>query len=291
MSQTSPSVSVVIPCFNHGEFLPEAAASVTALERRDVELIVVDDGSSDERTPQEVEALAARGIHTIRQKNQGLAAARNAGIQASQGKYILPLDADNRLRPGYVEQGIRILDAHPQVGVVYGDAQCFGTETGRWRMGEFDRARLLKENYIDACAMFRRPIWEQNGGYDGAMPVQGYEDWDFWLGAVEHGWAFAYIPEVLFEYRKSAESMFTRAKPCQVQIEDFVARKHGPLYRSAWLQLAGERESLRQALSRQDSLGWTLRNLGRLVTSRGGRKSPKTAGRGGRDGEMEVAKP
>src|SRR6267378_7781475 len=119
-------VSVVIPCFNHGEFLPEAVASVTNIKRNDIETIVVDDGSTDERTRKEMDALPVQGIKVIRQENKGLAAARNAGIAISRGEYILPLDADNRLRSDYIEHGIRILDANPQVGVVYGDAEYIG---------------------------------------------------------------------------------------------------------------------------------------------------------------------
>jgi cellulose synthase/poly-beta-1,6-N-acetylglucosamine synthase-like glycosyltransferase len=87
-------VSVVIPCFNHGDFLPEAAASVISLKRSDIELIVVDDGSTDEQTRREMHKLAAQGTKVLRQENKGLAAARNAGILASHGEYIRPLDAD-----------------------------------------------------------------------------------------------------------------------------------------------------------------------------------------------------
>ncbi len=122
-------VSVVIPCFNHGEFLPEAVGSVTNIERDDIELIVVDDGSTDERTRKEMDTLCAHGTKVIRQENKGLAAARNVGILASQGEYLFPLDADDRLRSGWIDRGIGILDSDPQVGVVYGDAQCFGTRT------------------------------------------------------------------------------------------------------------------------------------------------------------------
>lgn len=236
-------VSVVIPCFNHGEFLPEAAASVTNVGRPDVEVIVVDDGSADERTRKEMEELCAKGIKVIRQENRGLASARNAAIAASHGRYILPLDADNCLRPAYIDHGIRILDSDPKVGVVYGDAQYMGARTDRWRVGSFDEDRLLTWNYIDACAMYRRSIWEQNGGYDGAMPVQGLEDWDFWLGALEHGWRFAYIPEILFDYRTAEESMITRTRGFEGQIEAFVGRKHGHLYREAWKRLAWELQS------------------------------------------------
>ena len=169
----------------------------------DIELIVVDDGSTDERTRKEMDALPAQGIKVIRQENKGLAAARNAGIAISRGEYILPLDADDRLRSGWIDRGIRILDSNPQVGVVYGDAQCFGTRNDRWTIGPFDPDRLLQWNYIHASALYRRSVWEQNRGYDGTMPVQGYEDWDFWLGALEHGWEFAYVPRGVFRLSTS----------------------------------------------------------------------------------------
>jgi glycosyltransferase involved in cell wall biosynthesis len=135
-------VSVVMPCFNHGEFLPEAVASVIHLERDDVELIVVDDGSTDERTLRELDDLVAQGIRVVRQDNKRLAAARNAGILASQGMYIFPLDADDRLRSGWLDRGIRILDSDPKVGIVYGDAQCFGVRSDLWVVGPFESARL-----------------------------------------------------------------------------------------------------------------------------------------------------
>lgn len=253
-----PKVSIVIPCYNHGEFLPEAVASVISLARNDVELIVVDDGSTDDRTRSEMDALAANGIHVIRQENKGLAAARNAGIRASRGKYILPLDADNRIRPAYVAHGIRILDQHPKIGVVYGDAQLFGAVSDRWTLGPFNQESLLQTNFVDACSVFRRAVWEQNSGYDSTMPVQGFEDWDFWLGAVEHGWEFAYVPEILFDYRKSANSMMTRTVGFEAQVAEFVTRKHAALYSKVFVQLAHEHASGRA----------TLNNLRRIVKVR-----------------------
>jgi glycosyltransferase involved in cell wall biosynthesis len=248
-------ISVVMPCFNHGEFLAEAVASVVGLGREDVELIVVNDGSTDERTRAAMDDVAAQGIKIIWQENRGLAAARNAGISAARGEYIFPLDADDRLRAGWIEEGIRILETNPRVGVVYGDAQCFGTLNFLWRAGAFDRDRLLYSNVIHASALYRRAIWEQNQGYDGTMPVQGFEDWDFWLGALEHGWQFAYLPEVFFEYRQAEQSMIRRAQGFEAQIRAFVTRKHGALYGQAW------REN-------RDSAGWAVRNFGRVVSSR-----------------------
>jgi glycosyltransferase involved in cell wall biosynthesis len=231
---------------------------VTRLNRDDLELIVVDDGSTDARTRDEMDKLCLRGIKVIRQTNQGLAGARNAGVRNSTGKYLLPLDADNRLRAAYLEKGALILDAHPEIGVVYGDAEYIGTRSGRSVVGSFDPGKLLNWNFIDACALYRRPVWEQNQGYDGTMPVQGLEDWDFWLGALGQGWQFAYLPEVAFDYRMAGESMLTRVKGAEDKIAEFVARKHGPLYREAWLRLRRERSSVKA----------TLRNLVRLCRER-----------------------
>jgi glycosyltransferase involved in cell wall biosynthesis len=258
----SRAISVIMPCFNHGEFLQEAVESVSSLKRVEIEIVVVDDGSTDERTRQELEKVCGPGIKVIRQENKGLAAARNAGVRASQGKYILPLDADDRLRSEWLDRGISILDSQPQVGVVYGDAQCFGTRNDRWSVGPFETERLLYWNFIHASALYRRAIWEQNGGYDGTMPVQGLEDWDFWLGALEHGWRFEYIPEVFFDYRRTEDSMITRTTGFEERVKEFVAKKHGLLYRQAFFTLINERESL--AWERQ-SLKWTLRHLRGLL--------------------------
>jgi len=258
-------VSVIMPCFNHGEYLPEAVASVTNIGRDDIELIVVDDGSTDERTGKEMERLCEQGIKVIRQENKGLAAARNAAVLASEGEYLFPLDADDRLRAGWMDHGIGILDSDAQVGVVYGDAQCFGARTKHWRGGPFVGDKLLFANFIHASALYRRTVWEQNGGYDGGMPVQGLEDWDFWLGALEHGWRFAYLPEVFFDYRQAEGSMLTRAIPRYDEVRDYAARKHGVLYRQAWLSGISERESI---LNTHQSVRWTIRNLRELLKSR-----------------------
>ena len=240
-------ISVVIPCFNHGEFIGEAVESVVGAKREDLELIVVDDGSTDERTRKAFQDLRARGIKVICQENRGLSAARNAGIRASHGDYIFPLDADDHMCSGWIDRGIQILDSNPKVGVVYGDTECFGERNGRWETGPFDPDRLLSNNYIHASALYRRSVWEQNSGYDSTIPAQGgHEDWDFWIGALEHGWRFDYVPEVFFEYRQARESMITRAQPYLGAVEDFIARKHSRIYRESWLRLARERQSAKK---------------------------------------------
>jgi len=257
-----PKVSVVMPCFNHGEFIPEAVASVLATKRDDVEIVVVDDGSTDEGTRKETDTVAAQGITVIRKQNGGPASARNAAVTVARGEYIFPLDADDHMRPDCLDREVPILDANPQVGVVYSDGEFFGIRSGRWNIGPFDANRLLQWNYIPCCALFRRRIWAQIGGYDEADALRGLEDWDFWLGAMQHGWQFAYVPEVLYEYRVAKESMITCAQSYQAETEKLIATKYGPLYRKELLQTVSNYE-----LERQSGRA-ALRNLRRIVRAR-----------------------
>ena len=252
-----PRISVIIPCFNHGEFLSEAVASVLSVKRDDLELIVVDDGSTDERTRAEMNKLQSSGIHVIRQENKGLSAARNAGIRASKAEYIFPLDADDRARPEFLSHAITTFQQDSKIGVVYGDAEFFGTRTGRWVMGPFDTNRLLYGNFIPASAVYRRAVWELSGGYDERME-HGFEDWEFWLNAYQHGWQFAYIREILFEYRKAQDSMLTRVLKHQDDAARFIAEKHSALYRQAFVQLSNQKESGKA----------TFHNLRRIVADR-----------------------
>jgi glycosyltransferase involved in cell wall biosynthesis len=266
-----PKISVVMPCYNHGEFVAESVASVMAAGRDDLELIVVDDGSTDERTQRELDALADQSVTVTRQKNGGVGAARNAAIRASRGQYIFPLDADDLLRPGWISRAIEILDSDPRAGIVYGDAQFFGARTERWNVGPIETDWLLEKNYIPVSALFRRTVWHEIGGYDCGMPVQGYEDWDFWLSALERGWEFVYLPEVFFDYRKSAESMLTRAEGLQRQVFEYVAKKHGVLCRQTW----------QNQVERTKSVRWMSRQLGTLLVSRAKAKLQKLVGREG----------
>lgn len=240
-------ISIVIPCYNHGQYLGEAIDSARRIGRDDIEIIVVDDGSTDSETESEMNSVRKGGVSVIRQENRGLAAARNAGIMASRGDYILPLDADNLVRPEYVSDALTIMDANPRTGVVYGDANYIGDKTGRWHVGPFDMDRLLRWNYIDACTVYRRSVWEQNGGYDPTLPVQGFEDWDFWLGAVQNGWEFAYVPKVLFDYRISEGSMRARMAGHEAEIAEFILAKHRKLYAQRWFELR-DNTSFRAAL-------------------------------------------
>lgn len=207
-------ISVVIPCYNYGQFIYEAIASVEQYNGRfKHEVIIVNDGSTDLLTIQILKRLEESGYKVINQQNQGLGAARNSGIEAARGKYILPLDADNKIRPDYIDDGIRILESHNDIGIVYGNAQKFGEENELWQIPDFNANLLLGEkNYIDACAVYRKEVWHSVGGYLTDMPVMGYEDWMFWLQAFAKNWKFYHVDKALFDYRVRSGSMITKIK-------------------------------------------------------------------------------
>lgn len=239
-------LSVVIPCFDQGELLVEAVASVERAAPERCELIVVDDGSRQPRTLEVMDLLREAGYCIISQPNAGLAGARNRGVRESRGRYVLPLDADNRLLPGFPAAAVQVFDAHPEVGVVYGDRLELGSRNQRVTVPELDLETLMWANFIDACAALRREVWEQAGGYDPG--ADAWEDWDLWLGAAERGWRFHRLPDPTFEYRVRPESMLAHAQREGIRrnVREHIYRKHRDLYREhfAGVLLAGHTDLL-----------------------------------------------
>ncbi|MCT7966001.1 glycosyltransferase [Laspinema sp. D1] len=244
------AVSVIIPCYNQGEFVLEAIASVESCQEQVYEILIINDGSTSPVTQKVLSYLQEKGYQVIHQSNQGLAAARNTGIKKARGRYILPLDADNRIKPAYITESVAILDEHPEVGVVYGNAELFGEKTGIVEVPDFDINRLVAGNYIDACAVFRRTVWQDCGGYDSHIPQKlGYEDWDFWLGVAEKGWQFHHIAEVMYEYRYRSNSMVSACNIPQNRRELFryICSKHIGLYVTNFANIFAQKECERLA--------------------------------------------
>ncbi len=131
------------------------------------------------------------------------------GIALARGEYILPLDADNCIRSDYPLAAIELLETVSDIGVVYGDCEVIGRQKGRRHVPDFDLHRLHLGNYIDTCAVFRRQVWAEVGGFDEGRSVMGNEDWDFWLSVAGRGWRFHHIPRVMFDYRVRTGSMTT----------------------------------------------------------------------------------
>lgn len=231
-SASRPKVSVVIPCFEQGELLVEAVASAERAVAVSHEVIVVNDGSREPRTLEVLATLRDAGHRIIDQENRGLAGARNRGIEAAAAPYVLPLDADNRLRPGFVTAALAVLDSNPAVGVVYTDRAELGLRNDRVHVPPFDIATLLAGNFIDACTVLRKEVWRQNEGFDATMPAPGWEDWDLWIGTAGRGWKFEHLPIEGFDYRVRPGSMITAFEDPNVRraVLGYLVGKHRDLY-------------------------------------------------------------
>jgi glycosyltransferase involved in cell wall biosynthesis len=197
-------VTVVIPCFNHGRFVLESVERAIGQDGGPPRVIVVDDGSTDEATKRALDALPA-GVELIRQQNAGVAAARNAGFESSDSELLLMVDADDRLTRDALEVLRPPLEANPDVGYCYGLMKLIGAWSGVLRFPDFDPYILLHRSIAGAqLGLVRRRCWEDAGGFDSA--IEGYEDWDFCLSALEKGWRGLQINRVTHEYRKHERS-------------------------------------------------------------------------------------
>ena len=201
--KSSPLVSVIIPCYNQGLYAGEAIESALGQTYKKIEIVCVDDCSTD-NSAEVIREYADRheNVKFIRQSvNGGVCAARNCAIDACLGEYILPLDADDIIDKEYVGKAVEVLNSKPEVGIVYCGAKYFGRKKRRWKLPVFDKNKILFENCIFNCAMFRKKDFLTCGKYNTNMHG-GCEDWDLWLSFVEHGFEVYKLKEEMFFYRK-----------------------------------------------------------------------------------------
>jgi len=226
MSVGAGNVSIVIPCYNQGALLREALASIEQVRNENLlEVIVVDDGSSEVETTTILSQVQEAGCCVVRQSNRGLGVARNAGIRRAKGEFILVLGSDNRLRDAYLNEGVSLLKNNICLGVVYADAEYFGERTGRCHVHEFNLLSMIRGNFIDACALFRKKLWEEVGGYDEQMPWTGWEDWDFWLRVAYRQGTFVHLAKVGFDHRVRGDSLRLQTQEHRSDVINYIFGK------------------------------------------------------------------
>lgn len=223
----TPKVSIVIPCYNMGTYIHEALEPVlTYPNQNELEIIVVNDGSDDDGfTKSVLDSFNIPNLQIIHQENKGLGIARNVGFAMAKAPFIIPLDADNKIRDIYLDKAIYILESNPEIGIVYGDLIRFGTKQNRVCVGAFDISKIIIKNYIDACVVIRKKAWESVRGYDEKMPIMGYEDWDLHLRLFLKGWQFYYIDKVCFEYRVREDAMLVNSNRNRSVLLDYIFSK------------------------------------------------------------------
>ncbi len=211
---STPLISVVIPSYNHAHFIGEAIASALAQNYARIEVIVVNDGSSDDTAK-----VAARfpEVRYVEQPNRGLAAARNAGLALCRGELVVFLDADDRLLPGALDTGMRAIAGHPAAGFAAGysrfvsrDGTALPTDQPPRTPGEDPYIYLLRRNRIrnPAIVIFRREVVERAGGF--SSDVNACADYDLYL-RISRSWPVVFHNHVVADYRKHGENMSDNA--------------------------------------------------------------------------------
>jgi GT2 family glycosyltransferase len=232
----APLVSVIIPLFNQGQWLPEALASALASSYPALEVVVVNDGSTDQKTVRAFERIDDPRVRKVAKANGGLASARNAGIAAASGEFILPLDADDRIHPDYVAIAVGALQRNPELAFVTCYVKNFGELDSHYvPLGLVPELMLLLNPAGKCTSMFRRRVFEELGGYDEAMV--SFEDWDVLCRIAAAGLPADVIPKTLFYYRRHRDSMvYSEALPRQAPLMQYMVTRNPKL-----LQQHGER--------------------------------------------------
>lgn len=210
MNMPDPTISVIIPTYQHAKELPDCLASIFRQSFSDFEVIVVNDGSTD-NTPEVLGPYMDR-IRLVNQENRGANAARNRGFEESGGEYLLFCDADIVMKEDMLEVMLKTLENHKDASYVYSSFK-YGFKT--FRLWPFDAEKLRKMNYIHTTSLMRREAFP---GFDES--IRRLQDWDLWLTMLERGRTGVWIPEVKF-----------RAIPHEGGISTWVP---GIMYRIPW---------------------------------------------------------
>lgn len=227
-----PKISVIVPSYNVEKYLAEALDSVAAQTYPDWECIIVDDGSTD-GTADVARSYCRKDSRftLVSQENRGLSGARNAGVANASGEFLLPLDADDRIAPRYMELAMKVFEERPETKLVYGGARLFGDKNEPWKLPEYNYELFLSGNCIYCTSFFRRSDAVAAGLYDETFR-SGYEDWDFLLRLLRADSVVFKIPQVMFYYRQHRNgSLLTAAVGNEEQLIKRIVAKYPQIYK------------------------------------------------------------
>ncbi|MDM8554101.1 glycosyltransferase [Desulfococcaceae bacterium HSG7] len=218
------TVSVVIPYYNQPEYLQKAVDSVKQSSYKPIEIVVINDGSSTIEANEAFEQL--QDVVKVNKPNGGLSSARNAGIAAASGKFILPLDSDDKIDPDYIRLAAEALQNNPDLAYISCHAHNFGAFENAYIPLGYIPELMPFINTDGKCAnLFRKSVFDRCGGYDEMMP--SYEDWDFLITLHENGLQGDVLPDELFFYRRHFDSMvYETANRMRTQLIQYMLIKH-----------------------------------------------------------------
>jgi glycosyltransferase involved in cell wall biosynthesis len=218
-----PKVSVIIPLYNQGQYLQEAIDSVKASTYKNLEIVVVNDGSTDTKTNQIFEQL--EGVVKVAKRNGGLSSARNAGIRASSGDLVLPLDADDKIHSSFIMDAVQCLLNNKELHYVGCYSKYFGTESSVYiPVGFIDNVTFLINTEGSCTKLFHKTVFDTVGFYDEEMI--SYEDWDLVLRLNQSRFKGDILPDVYFYYRRKENSMLTLAFSKSGKLNSYMLKKN-----------------------------------------------------------------
>jgi glycosyltransferase involved in cell wall biosynthesis len=204
-------VSIIIPVYNYGRYAHKAIESALTQTYADVEVIVIDDGSTDD-THDILCSFGGTRYRLLSQDNMGVSIARNRAALVAKGEFLLPLDADDWIEPNYLERTVPHM-ADPQVGVVATDYVNFGAMGGRITARATTLQQEMNGNSIPITSLIRKTAFEQTPGYTtafietaGNKQQLGFEDWNLWIDILKRGWKVYPVNEPLFHYRTKVDA-------------------------------------------------------------------------------------
>lgn len=226
-------VSIIVPCYNQGDFLADALDSVLAQEYTSWECIIVNDGSTD--NSEEIALSYTKKdprFHYLSHPNSGVSYSRNRGISECLGELILPLDGDDKISKNYLSLAVSHFIKNPDTKLVYCKARLFGRHNMVWNLPEYNYTQLLFDNMIFCSALFRKKDFMETAGFDVDMD-KGLEDWEFWLRFLKPTDIVYRIPEICFFYRIKKSSRNTDINKHEQNLKalyDKIVSKHRHLY-------------------------------------------------------------
>jgi len=226
-SPKQPLVSVIIPIYNYGVQFEKTLNSVFESTYKNIEVVIVDDGSTDRYVQEKLNSFVENSsIKIIKQQNSGPSSARNNGIKNSNGDFILPLDADDLIHPEYIQSCVSLLKNDKNISPVYCDTFHIGQMQGIEQRPEWSFDRLIKGPFIVNCSMFSKESFEKIGGYDENM--RGWEDYDLWIRMAKNGYVGKRIPKPLFYYfhHEKDGTVSTEANKNQQELYNKIMKKN-----------------------------------------------------------------
>jgi glycosyltransferase involved in cell wall biosynthesis len=227
-----PKVSIVIPCYNDDQYIEQSVQSALNQTYPNIEIIVVDDGSNT-KTKEVLKKIEPKITQLITQENQGQSTARNVGIKASKGDFILVLDSDDYFEASFCKEAVAILQNSDEVKIV--TCQSMLLYSDNTKSLYIPKGGNIKNFMYANCAlgtsMFKKNDWASVSGYDQSMRA-GFEDWEFFIRLLSsEGTAFV-IQKPLYTYRKREISTTAKANKVQYDLLYYIFTKHSKLYQS-----------------------------------------------------------